>query len=43
MTSGHLAGKVNVMEKELESRRILLIQQGRLASMGEMIANIAHQ
>lgn len=31
------------MEKELESKKLLLIQQGRQASMGEMIGNIAHQ
>lgn len=31
------------MEKELESKRLLLIQQGRHASMGEMVGNIAHQ
>lgn len=31
------------MEKELESKQLLLIQQGRHASMGEMIGNIAHQ
>lgn len=31
------------MEKELEAKQLLLIQQGRHASMGEMIGNIAHQ
>jgi PAS domain S-box-containing protein len=31
------------MQKELEAKQLLLIQQGRHASMGEMIGNIAHQ
>lgn len=31
------------MGKELEAKQLLLIQQGRHASMGEMIGNIAHQ
>ncbi len=31
------------MEKELKAKELLLIQQGRHASMGEMIGNIAHQ
>jgi len=31
------------MEKDLEAKQLLLIQQGRQASMGEMIGNIAHQ
>ncbi len=31
------------MEEDLASKQLLLIQQGRHASMGEMIGNIAHQ
>ena len=31
------------MQKELEHKNIILIQQNKLVSMGEMIANIAHQ
>lgn len=31
------------LEKELKSQHTLLLQQSRLASMGEMIGNIAHQ
>jgi len=31
------------MKKDLETKQLLLIQQGRQASMGEMIGNIAHQ
>ncbi len=33
----------NKIKKELETKQILIIQQARLASMGEMIGNIAHQ
>ncbi len=35
--------KQYTMEKELKAKELLLIQQGRHASMGEMIGNIAHQ
>lgn len=31
------------LEKDIEAKKLLLIQQGRQASMGEMIGNIAHQ
>ena len=31
------------LQKDLEQKNIMLIQQNKLASMGEMIANIAHQ
>lgn len=31
------------LEEEIQSKQALLIQQGRLASMGDMIGNIAHQ
>jgi len=33
----------HTMKNKLQEREILLIQQNRLASMGEMIGNIAHQ
>ena len=31
------------LEQEIKNKQALLIQQGRLASMGDMIGNIAHQ
>ena len=38
-----LAYKIKVIQKEKESQELLLVQQSKLASMGEMISTIAHQ
>jgi PAS domain S-box-containing protein len=51
-TQGNVIGIVGVsrditheyeLQKEVEQKNIMLIQQNKLVSMGEMIANIAHQ
>jgi signal transduction histidine kinase len=41
--SKFLENKLNEYKKELESKQNILYQQSKMASMGEMIGNIAHQ
>jgi len=38
-----LAYKIKIIEREKEAQEKLLVQQNKLASMGEMISTIAHQ
>ncbi|MEA3371529.1 MAG: sensor histidine kinase [Campylobacterota bacterium] len=38
-----LANRYNIQQEEIAAKDIILHKQSRLASMGEMIANIAHQ
>ena len=38
-----LAYKIKIIEREKETQEKLLVQQNKLASMGEMISTIAHQ
>jgi signal transduction histidine kinase len=41
--SKFLENKFNAYKKELENKQNILYQQSKMASMGEMIGNIAHQ